>query len=370
MRRREPEKRRQMTSNRKRIEELRRTRTLPRADLRELLTSLSREDEVFLYANAYGVCTENYGDDVYIRGLIEISNYCRNDCYYCGIRKSNQNAERYRLSAEQILACAAQGWTLGFRTFVLQGGEDPFFSDEKLVPIVEKLRGEYPECAITLSLGERGRESYQRLFCAGADRYLLRHETIDPAHYRLLHPEELTIERRRQCLEDLRDIGFQTGCGIMVGSPGQTVENILDDLAFMADFRPHMVGIGPFLPHSDTPFAEEPPGSVSDTRHLLAILRLLMPGVLLPATTALGTAETGGRELGILAGANVVMPNLSPVEVRQKYSLYNGKLRDGAEAAEGLRELEERIKKTGRHIVTARGDSRISACAASPRNSR
>ncbi len=348
-----------MKTNLERISFLKENHTASSEDLKEILTSLSEEDEKSLFKAGWDTCTENYGDDVYIRGLIEFTNYCKNQCYYCGIRCGNKNVDRYRLTEEEILDCAGKGYELGFRTFVLQGGEDLYYTDEILVPIVEKLRKSYEDCAITLSLGERSRESYQRLFDAGADRYLLRHETINPSHYRMLHPSGMSHENRLECLHVLREIGFQTGCGIMVGSPGQTVDDLVADLLFMQEFRPHMVGIGPFLPHKDTPFANESPGSVEMTLRLLSLIRLLIPKVLLPATTALGTADASGREKGIKAGANVIMPNLSPVTVRNKYMLYDGKICTGEEAAECILCTEQRIASTGRRMVIGRGDSHV-----------
>ena len=341
------------------IDRLRKETALPREELGILLSTMTKEDAEYLYRNADEVRREHYGTDVYIRGLIEFTNYCRNDCLYCGIRRSNTRAQRYRLTTEEILDCCDKGYLLGFRTFVLQGGEDLFFTDEKICAIVSEIKKRHPDCAVTLSIGERQRESYEAFFKAGADRYLLRHETINPAHYRLLHPKELTIENRRQCLNDLREIGFQVGCGMMVGSPYQTLDYILDDLYFMKDFRPHMIGIGPFIPHADTPFHDRERGTLEDTLRLLAIIRLMNPRVLLPATTALGTIYPLGREMGIQAGANVVMPNLSPTGVRDKYMLYDGKICTGDEAAECRRCMELRMEKIGYHVVSARGDSKV-----------
>lgn len=297
-----------------------------------------------------------YGKDVYIRGLIEISNYCKNDCLYCGIRRSNHGCERYRLSGEEILNCCQEGYELGFRTFVLQGGEDAFYSDEVLCGIVSCIKERFSDCAVTLSLGERSRESYQRLYDAGADRYLLRHETADEKHYALLHPRELTLENRKKCLWDLKGIGYQVGCGFMVGSPGQTAQTLAQDLKWIEVFKPDMCGIGPFIPHHATPFAKEPAGTLEMTCYLLSMIRLIHPGILLPATTALGTIHPKGRELGILSGANVVMPNLSPIHVRNKYELYNDKIHSGAEAAQNRQDLEERMKSVGYRVVTHRGD--------------
>lgn len=300
---------------------------------------------------------ETFGNEVYTRGLIEISNYCKNDCIYCGIRRSNQNAERYRLSEEEILSCCESGYALGFRTFVLQGGEDGYYTDDLLEDLLHKIKAAYPDCAITLSLGERSRESYERLYTAGADRYLLRHETANEAHYGKLHPAEMSLKNRKQCLYTLKEIGYQVGCGIMVGSPYQTIDNVVEDLAFMKTFNPHMVGIGPFIPKKDTPFGEMEPGSLEMTLFLLAVIRLMLPKVLLPATTALGTIHSRGRELGILAGGNVVMPNLSPVKVRKKYALYDNKICTGEEAAECRGCLGNRMESIGYKLVVSRGDS-------------
>lgn len=300
---------------------------------------------------------ETFGNEVYTRGLIEISNYCKNDCIYCGIRRSNQNAERYRLSEEEILSCCESGYALGFRTFVLQGGEDGYYTDDLLEDLLHKIKAAYPDCAITLSLGERSRESYERLYAAGADRYLLRHETANEAHYGKLHPAEMSLKNRKQCLYTLKEIGYQVGCGIMVGSPYQTIDNLVEDLTFMKALNPHMVGIGPFIPQKDTPFGEMEQGSLEMTLFLLAIIRLMLPKVLLPATTALGTIHSRGRELGILAGGNVVMPNLSPVKVRKKYALYDNKICTGEEAAECRGCLGNRMESIGYKLVVSRGDS-------------
>ena len=347
------------SENRGLIDRLRADTYLPREDLRTLLTTMTEEDAQYLYENARQVREKYYGKEVYLRGLIEFTNICRNDCLYCGIRRSNTRVERYRLTAQEILDCCDKGYLLGFRTFVLQGGEDLFFTDERICAIVAEIRRRHPDCAVTLSIGERPRESYEAFFAAGAERYLLRHETINPAHYGMLHPAGLTIENRVRCLRDLREIGFQVGCGMMVGSPGQTPDYLLDDLLFMKDFRPHMIGIGPFIPHADTPFRDRTPGTLEDTLRLLGIIRLMHPQVLLPATTALGTIHPRGREMGILAGANVVMPNLSPTGVRDKYMLYDGKICTGDEAAECRRCMELRMEKIGCEVVCARGDSRV-----------
>ena len=300
---------------------------------------------------------EYYGNKVFVRGLIEFTNYCRNDCYYCGIRCGNKNAQRYRLSIDEIVECASYGYGLGFRTIVLQGGEDQFFTDDKMTEIIRAIKREHPDCAVTLSIGEKSYETYKSFFDAGADRYLLRHETADFGHYAKLHPANLSAENRQRCLFDLKKIGFQTGAGFMVGSPYQTNENIADDLLFLKKLDPEMVGIGPFIPHKDTVFADRKAGELDLVLYLLSIIRLMLPTVLLPATTALGTIDPRGRELGILAGANVVMPNLSPVGVRKKYDLYDNKICTGEEAAECMNCLKSRISRIGYEIVTDRGDN-------------
>lgn len=301
---------------------------------------------------------ENYGDKVYIRGLIEFTNYCRNNCYYCGIRRDNKKAERYRLTKDEILLCCDEGYKLGFRTFVMQGGEDPYYTDEMICDIVSKIKSRYPDCAVTLSIGEKPRESYQAFFDAGADRYLLRHETADPEHYGKLHPEAMSLENRKECLFDLKEIGYQVGSGFMVGSPYQTTEKLISDLRFLQKLQPDMIGIGPYITHADTPFAEFKSGNVMLTLRLVSILRLMFPYALIPSTTALGTIHPQGRELGLKAGANVVMPNLSPVSVRKLYSLYENKICTGEEAAQCRGCLERRVESAGYKIVTDIGNVR------------
>ncbi len=338
------------------IEKLEKEHSLSINDYEFLIESRSEESAALLREKADRVRREIYGTDVYIRGLIEISNFCKNDCLYCGIRKGNKSCERYRLTEEEILSCCEQGYELGFRTFVMQGGEDAYFNDERMCRIISEIKHRYPDCAVTLSLGEKSRESYQKLFDTGADRYLLRHETADKAHYEKLHPKELSFENRMRCLFDLKEIGFQVGCGFMVGSPYQTNACFAKDLKFVEEFQPDMCGIGPFVPHSATPFAAFPQGSAELTCYLLSIVRLIRPNILLPSTTALGTILPDGREKGILSGANVVMPNLSPEAVRSKYTLYNNKISTGAESAQQKNGLAGKMEKIGYRIVTARGD--------------
>ena len=331
-------------------------------DKSELIDLILCDDEKLwekIFSEARTVCEKFYGNKVFARGLIEFTSYCKNDCYYCGLRRSNSLAQRYRLSDEEILLRCTIGHQLNFRTFVLQGGEDGFFNDDRVCAIVEKIKKLFPDSAVTLSLGKRPFNSFKRFFDAGADRYLLRHETIDPTHYAKLHPSQMSHAERMDCLFALKSIGFQVGCGFMVGTPFQTVENLAEELLFLTRFKPQMIGIGPFLPHKDTPFGEKKGGSTQTTLKMLALIRLLCPKVLLPATTALGTAEADGREKGILSGANVVMPNLSPAFAREKYNLYDNKLNTGAESSEGLALLSDRLAKIGRVLSFERGDSLV-----------
>lgn len=326
----------------------------------EFITLLDTYDEKVaeqLKEEAVRIRSQYYDDKVYLRGLIEFTNYCKNNCYYCGIRMDNKTAERYRLSKEQIMECCKEGYRLGFRTFVLQGGEDPYFTDDKMVDIIRTIKTEYTECAITLSVGEKSYDSYKRFKEAGADRYLLRHETADEEHYKSLHPDSMSLANRKECLYNLKKLGYQVGAGFMVGSPNQTNEHIAEDLIFIKELQPEMVGIGPFIPHHETPFANEEKGSVEKTLFLLSIIRIMLPKVLLPATTALGTLNPKGRELGLQAGGNVVMPNLSPVSVRKQYELYDAKICTGEEAAECRGCLERRVNSAGYQVVTERGDA-------------
>jgi len=321
-----------------------------------LLENRTEEAAKYLAEKAVSVRKKIYGNSVFVRGLIEISNICKNDCLYCGIRRSNISCDRYRLSEEEILECSDEGYSLGFRTFVMQGGEDLYFSDEVMCDIIRKIKEKYPDTAVTLSLGERSKESYKKMFEAGADRYLLRHETADEEHYNKLHPKEMSFSNRIRCLNDLKEIGYQVGAGFMVGSPYQTYNTIAKDLKFVEEFKPDMCGIGPFVPHKATPFKDKEGGTVELTCYLLSVIRLIYPPVLLPATTALGTIDPFGREKGILAGANVVMPNLSPISVRKKYELYDNKACTGSESAQSKAELEERIRAIGYETVIDRGD--------------
>ena len=337
------------------IEKLNNTHSLNKDEALQLIKQGAQHKNL-LFALAQQAAQKSFGRQIFVRGLIEFTNYCKNDCYYCGIRRSNKNAARYRLTQEEILECCRAGYGLGFRTFVLQGGEDYFYSDDNIAAIVRAIKAQHPDCAVTLSIGERSRETYALWKKAGADRYLLRHETADCAHYAKLHPAELSAQNRQNCLYTLKELGYQAGAGFMVGSPYQTAENLANDLMFLQKLRPQMIGIGPFIPHHDTPFKDKPAGSVELTLVLLAVLRLLFPHVLLPATTALGTLAPGGRLLGIKAGANVIMPNLSPQNVRGKYLLYDNKLHTGAEAAEALNELQREVASIGYRIVSARGD--------------
>ena len=341
------------------VDKVKRRQDITVEEFRMIMETASKEDMDYLTSTAREVADSIYGKNVYVRGLIEFTNYCRNDCYYCGIRRSNKEAERYRLTEEQIMECCQMGYELGFRTFVLQGGEDPYFTDDRICEIIRNIKNRYEDCAITLSIGEKSRASYERYFEAGADRYLLRHETANECHYRKLHPAELSLENRKRCLWNLKEIGYQVGAGFMVGSPGQTMETLYEDMRFIKELEPHMVGIGPFIPQHSTPFKGEKAGTLEETLKLLSIIRLIHPKVLLPATTALGTIHPMGREKGILAGANVVMPNLSPVSVRKKYELYDNKICTGDEAAECKNCLQSRMEKIGYTIPVDRGDSQL-----------
>lgn len=343
--------------NREKIEFLAEEHFLKPDEWKELFSSWTQEDRLYAAELARECALQQFGNKIYVRAIVEYSNICANDCLYCGIRRSNTAAERYRLTEEEILDCCRHAYQGGFRTFVLQGGEDAFFLKEnRLRNIVSGLRKEFPDCAITLSAGELTRETYQALYDAGADRYLLRHESADKAHYDLLHEGRLSWENRLHCLHILKEIGYQTGCGFMVQSPYQTVEHLAKEMVFMKEFDPAMIGIGPFIPHCKTPFAAFPQGSLELTLFLLSLCRLMKPSVLLPATTALGTIHPTGREQGILAGANVVMPTMTPEKVRSKYLLYNNK--NALSSAENIlcSDLQTRLEKIGYTLEIGRGD--------------
>ncbi|MBE5882475.1 MAG: [FeFe] hydrogenase H-cluster radical SAM maturase HydE [Lachnospiraceae bacterium] len=343
-----------MTLSKETIKQLYHTHGISNDILLALLATDTWDEELFAYADR--VRREIYGDAVYVRGLIEFSNYCKNDCYYCGIRAGNCKAVRYRLTKQEILDCCREGYRLGMRTFVLQSGEDAYFTDERICDIVSSIHSRYPDCAITLSVGEKSRESYLAYHQAGARRYLLRHEAASDALYAKLHPEQMQLARRKQCLQDLKEIGYQVGAGFMVGAPYQTLSDIVSDLRFLQTLDPDMIGIGPYITHNDTPFSGFESGSLSLTLRILAIVRLMFPHALLPATTALATISPDGRERGLKAGANVVMPNLSPLGVRQLYNLYENKNCTGAESAQCSDTLCMLIEKAGYHAVTDIGD--------------
>lgn len=321
-----------------------------------LFETADESDREFARELAQKIAAEQFGNKIYMRGLIEISNICKNDCLYCGIRKSNCTVKRYRMAKEDIFECCKIGYMKGFRTFVLQGGEDGYFSDEVLTDIVSGIKEKYPDCAITLSLGERSKESYEKLFSAGADRYLLRHETATKEHYNSLHPENLSFESRMECLRNLKEIGFQTGCGMMIGSPYQTAENLAEDMLFLEEFKPHMVGIGPFLPAENTPFETEKAGELEKTLLVLSLVRIMLKNVLLPATTALGTLAKDGRQRAILCGANVMMPNISPSGNRKNYSLYNDKIGTGEDAEKSIENVVDSLREIGYEPTVSRGD--------------
>jgi biotin synthase len=337
------------------IESLYKNGDLPDALLKRLIEE-SGEWERALFEKAAGVGKSYYGTDIYVRGLIEFTNYCKNNCYYCGIRRDNKAVERYRLGKDEILSCCGQGYALGFRTFVLQGGEDGAFSDALICDIVSGIKGLYPDCAVTLSIGEKSYDSYLSYFNAGADRYLLRHETANAEHYGALHPGDMSLENRKRCLWDLKKIGYEVGSGFMVGSPRQTAECLIEDLRFLQELQPDMIGIGPYISHRDTPFNNQKNGDFHLCLRVVAIMRLMFPSALIPATTALGTIDAVGREMGLLAGANVLMPNLSPVNVRKRYELYDNKICTGEEAAECRTCLENRVASMGYRIVTHIGN--------------
>lgn len=331
---------------------------LDATDLGQLLRSAATDQNVLnlLRQNAVRTARKQFGLGIYIRGLIELSSYCYCDCLYCGLRRSNRSAERYRLSIDEVMECCKEGYKLGFRTFVLQGGEDGTHSDEWLEELVCRIRSRYEDVAITLSLGERGEASYLRLKRAGANRYLLRHEAANEALYESLHPKGRGLQHRLSCLEALKRCGYQTGMGMMIGVKGQTIEHLVEDLLLIRKMQPEMVGIGPFLPHHATPLGNEPAGDLQLTLATIAIVRLMLPHALIPSTTALATLTPRGRLEGILSGANVVMPNLSPSDVRAKYAIYENKASWGKEAAEGLAALESELQSIGYHIDYARGD--------------
>lgn len=341
------------------IQKLKEERELNKKEWITLIQHFTPDVSQYLFEEARTVREMYYGKDVYIRGLIEFTNYCKNDCYYCGIRKSNSNLSRYRLGEKEILKCCERGYKQGFRTFVLQGGEDGYFTDERISNLVRTIKERFPDCAVTLSVGEKSKAAYEEFWQAGAERYLLRHETYNAYHYGELHPEGMSAEHRQTCLRNLKEIGYQVGAGFMVGSPYQKAEHLAEDMLFLKELSPHMVGIGPYIPHKDTPFSNEKAGTLEMTLFVLGLVRLMLPKVLLPATTALGTIAENGRELGILAGANVLMPNLTPSNEREQYSLYNDKLCTGCEDAEHLEELKARMKEIGYQIVVSRGDAHV-----------
>ena len=323
---------------------------------RSLLTCDDVKVNDYLQSQARQVANDVFGKGIFVRGLIELTNVCRNDCYYCGIRKSNTAVERYMLTAEQVMQCCEQGHKLGFRTFVLQGGELPRDKWQWIAGLVAEIKTSWNDCAVTLSLGEWPKDVYKEFHKAGADRYLLRHESHNATHYSMLHPAEMSLTNRLQCLNWLKELGFQVGTGIMAGSPWQTLDNIVEDIEFIENFQPEMIGLGPFVPQHETPLGNHATGSAELTCKLYSIFRLMFPNALIPSTTALNSIDPHGRIKGIMAGANVVMPNLSPTNVRELYALYDGKSSVNAEAAEGIAQLEAQLKTIGYHINWSRGD--------------
>lgn len=344
------------------IDKLYEKNSLDKNEIIYILDNIQKNEVDYLCEKAVITRKKYYGNKVFMRGLIEFTNYCKNNCYYCGIRCSNKNISRYRLTLEEIMECADVGYKLGYRTFVLQGGEDNYFTDDKVIEIVKSIKNKYEDCAITLSIGEKSYDSYKKYFDAGADRYLLRHETATKEHYEKLHPSNLKLDHRINCLKNLKEIGYQVGAGFMIDSPYQSNENLAEDLIFLKDLNPEMIGVGPFIPHHDTIFKDEPTGSLEKSIIILALTRLLLPSALIPATTALGTIDSKGREAGLNAGCNVVMPNLSPINVRSKYALYDNKICMGDEAAECRQCIERRINMSGYVLDTSRGDN-INYCS-------
>lgn len=338
------------------IEKLYKTNDASKEELLYLLDNIDENSKELLIKRANETRKKYYENKVYMRGLIELTSFCKKDCLYCGLRRHNKNADRYRLTLDEILECVRKGDKLGYKTFVLQGGEDEYFTDDKMVEIIKAIKSEFPDNAITLSLGERSYDSYKRMYDAGSDRYLLRHESASKELYESIHPGE-PFEKRRNCLKNLKDIGYQSGAGFMVGIPGQTNEDLVNDLRFVKEFEPAMCGIGPFIPHKDTPLRNYEHGSLEKTVICLAIVRLLLPKVLLPATTALSSIDPKGREEGLKAGGNVIMPNLSPMSVRKKYSLYDNKAYILDEDAEYRTMIEQKINEAGYEVEVSRGDN-------------
>lgn len=343
-------------NNKDLILQLKEEHNLPLHAWQTLISTHTAEDAQCAADTAREIAVSHFGNKIFFRGIIEYTNNCRNNCYYCGIRRGNTELSRYRMNLEEILSCCEAGYEWGFRTFVLQGGEDPYYTDEKMVEIISAIHQNYPDCAITLSIGEKERASYQAFFDAGANRYLLRHETATESHYRQMHPAEMILSHRLKCLEDLKDIGYQTGCGAMIGAPYQTVETLAADMDYMARFKPQMIGMGPFIPHAQTPFRDFPAGSVDLTLFLLSLCRIMLPEVLLPATTALGSLDTDGRKRGVLCGCNVIMPNISPFKNRKKYALYDHKAVTGEDGGEELKVLQAHMEDIGYTLYSVRGD--------------
>lgn len=343
-------------NNQELIDKLEKEQILSRREFAQLIAGYTPADKAYAQKKAQKIAQKHFGNKIFFRGIIEFTNFCKNDCYYCGIRKSNSECSRYRMSLEDILNCCANAYDWGFRTFVLQGGEDPYYTDEKMLEIIKAIHAAYPDCAITLSIGEKEHDSYQAFFEAGANRYLLRHETATKEHYKALHPAEMSFEHRIKCLEDLKSIGYQTGCGAMIGAPFQTAQTLAEDMYYMASFKPQMIGMGPFIPHHQTPFSQFAHGSVDLTIFLLSLCRIMLPTVLLPATTALGSLDTDGRKAGVLAGCNVIMPNVSPFTNRKKYTLYDNKAISGEDGGEELQVLQKHMEEIGYTLYCAKGD--------------
>ena len=326
----------------------------------DLVTLLSATEEQIpqLMAAADAVRLQTVGNQVHLRGIIEFSSYCSQRCCYCGLRADNKKIQRYRLTPEQILDTARAAVETGYRTLVLQSGEDTLFSEKCIAELTAEIKK--MDVAVTLSCGERSYKTYQLWREAGADRYLIKQETADPALYRCLRPGH-TLQQRLQCQHWLKELGYQVGSGCMIGLPGQTVETLARDLQLMKEMHIDMSGMGPFIPHPETPLRQNHTGSVSMTIKMLATARLFMPWLLLPATTSLASLHPQGRELALRAGASVIMPNVSPEAFRTLYQIYPGKLNTRNSMADYRAEITTLIEKEGRTVALDLGHSILPA---------
>jgi biotin synthase len=330
------------------------TRDATRADLLHFLSGAEPGSDEALFAFADRVRREHVGDAIHLRAIVEFSSFCRNDCLYCGLRRSNRRLRRLRMPLEEIVAQCRRAAALGFRTVVLQSGEDPFYGREAVVDLVRRVKGE-TGLAVTLALGERSEEEYRSFYEAGADRYLLKHETSDRGLYERLDPG-LSHERRIDCLRTLKRIGFQTGSGIMVGLPGQTLESVADDILLFRDLDIDMIGCGPFIPHPQTPLAGAAAGSEELTYRVVALARVVTRDTHIPATTALAVmVGDAGRANALCRGANVVMPNITPQPWRRAYEIYPHKGRTEVFEPALLERLRRTARELGRFIAEDAG---------------